>query len=258
MENIKKLYNIFLSKVRKIYSIKYLTNKIMKKRGIVILMYHSIPKDKNSYGYSTYKGEFERQITFLKQYYNVISIDDTYEYLYNNKKMNGDKPFAVITFDDGYKDNKEVAYPILKECSFPFTIFITTDFIENDNYTFMSFDEVKEMNRDSLVTFGSHSKSHANLIVLVENDKVNEIVVSREKIEKNLIDKVNYFAYPSGGYDKICLDEVEKNYKLGFKDRTTGLDDLDKRKIARVSIDARHNNFKVFLIELAYSRYLKG
>jgi hypothetical protein len=51
---------------------------------------------------------------------------------------------------------------------------------------------------------------------------------------------------------------VEKNYVLGFKDRINGDDDTDKRKVARLSMDSRHNEFKKFLIELADGKYLRG
>lgn len=40
------------------------------------------------------------------------------------------KPFAVLTFDDGYKDTRDVALPILEKHAAPFTMFVTTGFAE--------------------------------------------------------------------------------------------------------------------------------
>jgi peptidoglycan/xylan/chitin deacetylase (PgdA/CDA1 family) len=40
------------------------------------------------------------------------------------------RPFAVLTFDDGYRDNVEYAWPILKQNESPWTIFVTTEFAD--------------------------------------------------------------------------------------------------------------------------------
>jgi peptidoglycan/xylan/chitin deacetylase (PgdA/CDA1 family) len=40
------------------------------------------------------------------------------------------KPFAVITFDDGYIDNRDYAMPILKRYEAPFTVFVTPGFLD--------------------------------------------------------------------------------------------------------------------------------
>jgi peptidoglycan/xylan/chitin deacetylase (PgdA/CDA1 family) len=251
-----------LSKLKHIYYLSradsYLVKKIKNKKGIVFLMYHSTPSFINEYGYITPKDQFEHQALFLSKYCKVISIDDAYRFLYGNCEICPNKPFVVITFDDGYKDNFGVAYPILKRYGMPFTIFLTTEFISNENRTFMSWDEVIELSNEPLATLGAHSKSHSSLKALADVDKIDEIVESKRIIEEQLNQEVKYFAYPGGGFDKICLDTVDKNYTLGFKDRTNGDDDLDKRKVARLSIDSRHNRFKNFLIELAGVRYLRG
>lgn len=57
-----------------------------------------------------------------------VSIDDVYEIMIGKKRF--DKKFVCITFDDGYRDNYEVAYPILKKENIPFCIYVTTDFYE--------------------------------------------------------------------------------------------------------------------------------
>jgi peptidoglycan/xylan/chitin deacetylase (PgdA/CDA1 family) len=66
-------------------------------------------------------------IEFLKKLdYDFISISDIPKRLLSNNN----KKFAVFTFDDGYKDNFDIAYPILKKYNIPFIIYITTNFIE--------------------------------------------------------------------------------------------------------------------------------
>ena len=59
--------------------------------------------------------------------YDFITLDDVYEILLEGKKV--DKKI-VLTLDDGYKDNYEIAYPIFKKHNIPFAIYLTTSFPE--------------------------------------------------------------------------------------------------------------------------------
>lgn len=70
---------------------------------------------------------FEEQIKYLKNNFNVISINDI------EKKLNLKKK-VVVTFDDGYLDNFENALPILKKYDCPAIIYIVTSFLDNKNY----------------------------------------------------------------------------------------------------------------------------
>ncbi|WP_068008316.1 polysaccharide deacetylase family protein [Pseudovibrio axinellae] len=58
--------------------------------------------------------------------YEFVSLDAALERLQNEDKS--DRKFAVLTFDDGYKDILEVAYPVLKALEVPFTIFVTSEY----------------------------------------------------------------------------------------------------------------------------------
>lgn len=58
--------------------------------------------------------------------YTFISLDELYEILTKRKKAS---KTLVLTFDDGYKDNYEIAYPLLKSKNVPFAIYITTSFL---------------------------------------------------------------------------------------------------------------------------------
>ncbi len=100
--------------------------KILRK-NYLILYYHGIIDDeefKRLKGPNKHlfipKSNFRDQIYFLKENnIDVISLDELYEKNFKPKKFS-----VVFTFDDGYKDNLEIAYPILKENNFPFTIYI--------------------------------------------------------------------------------------------------------------------------------------
>ncbi|MBN9082870.1 MAG: polysaccharide deacetylase [Rhizobiales bacterium 62-17] len=58
--------------------------------------------------------------------FEIVSLDQAVERL----GQGGEKPFAVLTFDDGYKDNLEYALPILRRHQAPFTLYVTTGFAD--------------------------------------------------------------------------------------------------------------------------------
>lgn len=58
--------------------------------------------------------------------YRFVSLDEVYEIVSKQKKMK--QKFVCFTFDDGYADNYELAYPIFKKYNCPFAIYVTTDF----------------------------------------------------------------------------------------------------------------------------------
>jgi len=67
--------------------------------------------------------------TYITNGYRFISLDEL-PLIMAKPFWKSQKRFVCITFDDGYRDNYEVAYPILKKYNCPFTIYVTTDFYE--------------------------------------------------------------------------------------------------------------------------------
>jgi len=63
---------------------------------------------------------------YQRKGYQFVSLDEVYEIVSKQKRP---KPkFVCFTFDDGYVDNYELAYPIFKKYNCPFAIYVTTDF----------------------------------------------------------------------------------------------------------------------------------
>jgi len=112
--------------------------RYLHRKKIIILMYHGLTDKIVHEGIENYNGLhlnveiFRLQIEYLKKYYNVISIDQLIERCVNNTTIPNNS--VVITFDDGYKSNYTLAYPVLKKFNVPATISITTDFIENREF----------------------------------------------------------------------------------------------------------------------------
>ncbi|SNZ10396.1 Polysaccharide deacetylase [Persephonella hydrogeniphila] len=88
------------------------------KNNIFVIFYHKIiPR----WGHSKAVSTFYFEMKILKKYFNVITLDDVYEYLTTDRQP--DRPSVVISFDDGYLDNYVYAYPVLKKLGLKATIF---------------------------------------------------------------------------------------------------------------------------------------
>ncbi len=75
--------------------------------------------------FSATAGDFDRQVAFLKQNFDVIGLNDLDQALTQPRGQ-----FVMLTFDDGYRDNFELAFPILKSHGVPATFFIATGFLD--------------------------------------------------------------------------------------------------------------------------------
>lgn len=98
-----------------------------KRRQILVLMYHGVSEKnitslENFDGKHVYKKLFERQIKYLKKCYNIISMDYYMACMQTNKRL--PKNPAIITFDDGYRNNFTVLQPIITKYRMPVTIFL--------------------------------------------------------------------------------------------------------------------------------------
>lgn len=113
-----------------------LLGKIKMKQKAVVLMYHRvlpsslIEKTFSSNGIVVSEKSFEMQLTFIKQNFELVNLDSFVLFL--DGKLNSTKPLCLITFDDGWLDNYDYAFPLLKRYNIPATIFLTHDFINKN------------------------------------------------------------------------------------------------------------------------------
>lgn len=101
--------------------------------NILIIFYHKIVPEKigSEWGFSVSSKTFNRELKTLKSLFNIITLDDVYEYLTTAKWPN--KTSVAINFDDGYADNFIYAYPLLKKHGLKATVFpITSRIIKSE------------------------------------------------------------------------------------------------------------------------------
>ena len=113
-------------------------------RNLTILALHRVVKE-SEWSQSLYKpmmvteGQFDSLLDIIRRNYHPVSLSDAVQQIRERKKF---KPgTVVITFDDGYLDVYEYAYPLLKAYDIPATLFLTTGFIGDEN-KYLLWDEI--------------------------------------------------------------------------------------------------------------------
>ncbi len=195
---------------------------------VSILMYHHIGplpsnSDKIRYGLTVPESDFDSQLKYIKDNnYNVITLNEFYEGIENNKLM---EKIVILTFDDGYDDNFIYAKPILEKYGFKGTFFIISGKIGHSGY--MSEDQVKELSQEHEI--GSHSYSHPSIAKLSDYYLEREIMQSKQDLEKITGKKIISFCYPAGKYDDKAVAKLsESGYKVAVTtESSTGSVDIN-------------------------------
>jgi len=188
----------------------------MLKKENLILNYHSILTDddfRNSPSddiYSIRHTEFKMQVDFLiRQQIPVVSLRS----LENVQSL---PDFSVsLTFDDGNDSDYELAYPNLVGNGLTAALFIPA------NKSNLSWGKIKEMHENGF-EIGSHGLNHVSFTDISARNIVAELTISKDTIEQNIGDRIDFLAFPFGRYNwKIISAAIDSGY--------TGFFTTDKR-----------------------------
>jgi len=199
---------------------------------VLIFCYHRLV-DKIRYpGTEITPAAFEAQMKELKDKgITVISMQDLLAWKRSEKSI--PPRCAVITFDDGWKSQYEVAWPILKKFGYPVTLFLYTEGVRGGSLgggEAITWEQLADM-RDNGVDIQAHTATHQDLreghtVMVIEpggkrsKKKLtgadyekwvqNEVVGCKELLEQRLGIKVNCFAVPFGNYNEH-VKELARN-----------------------------------------------
>ncbi|MEK7544638.1 MAG: polysaccharide deacetylase family protein [Patescibacteria group bacterium] len=197
-----------------------------------ILMYHYIrdytnTKDPVGIRLSVSPQKFEEQLQEIqKEGFETITFDDL-ESAWRNEKTLPEKPI-MLTFNDGYRDFYENAFPLLKKYDAKATTYIATEFIGKDSY--ITGAQIKEMDLSGFVTIASEGVNHADLLRKKRTEVQYEMRQSKKTLEDLVGHEVKSFSYPLNRYNSVTREEVERagyanatltdlGYKHAEKDR---------------------------------------
>jgi peptidoglycan/xylan/chitin deacetylase (PgdA/CDA1 family) len=163
--------------------------------------------------YAAYDDMFEAQMTALKaEGYTTLSLDQFVE-IRRGLRLMPARPL-VITFDDGYRSNFTIAWPILRRLGMKATIFAT---LEPDEYTrgrvaglddFLTSEQMREMDAGG-VAIESHTVTHRILSELDDAEVLWELNESRRRLGETLGRPIRHLAIPRSGYNRRVRRMVE-------------------------------------------------
>ena len=187
-----------------------------------ILMYHRIghrPGDKNTVS----PERFELQLQYLEDHgYQSIGLTE-----WHRKVMAGEKiseKSVILTFDDGYRDNWELAMPLLSRYGFSATVFMVSDLVggtnlwerneSRQNAEMMKLEHLREW-LDAGFEVGSHGVSHRRVTTLNPEELEEEVTKSKKDLEDLLGVDIKFFCYPNGNFNAAAVEALKKAGYLG-------------------------------------------
>jgi peptidoglycan/xylan/chitin deacetylase (PgdA/CDA1 family) len=191
-----------------ISSMRTLTIRDGNPDRIRVLIYHRIypgAPSADATAWDTSEASFRRQVELMDRWgYGIITFNDYRLYLKGEISL--PKKPVIITFDDGYEEVYDIAYPIMKQHGMRGVIFILGDRAVATNAWDEGITPTRSLLNDKQVLelhaagfeIGAHSQSHRNLANLSKSEAWEEIYRSRISLEILLNANVLSFSYPYG------------------------------------------------------------
>lgn len=177
-------------------------------QSVPVLLYHSIASTvpDGFQRWTVSPAHFRAQVTALADAgYQSLTVSDAVHRLDAGKPM--PRRPVVVTFDDGFRDFKDAAIPVLTDHSFTATLYVTTGYLGSISYwlgsgdvgriPMLADDDVVEI-ADGGFEVGAHSRSHAMLDILPTSMLDDEVGACREHLMELTGHPIATFAYPHG------------------------------------------------------------
>lgn len=213
--------------VARCFSLLLFFGKRSESSKVSVLMYHRVVGN-SGLELDIDEAVFERQIYWLKENYDVVSLDAlTDGGLPNlgNGESSG-KPKVVLTFDDAYLDFYQFVWPLLKKWRLPATLYVPTGYLENpsdvplsdknsvgESFLPITWGMLEELHNCPLITIGAHSHTHREFPSLSAGEIQNEVGTSDGLFQEKLGYRPQHFAFPRGAWDEESQHALGDRYQ---------------------------------------------
>ncbi len=219
-----------------------------KNHNTVIFMYHAFTEDpkvlaKNPKLYTS-PWKLRNNIRDMRALgYTCISLED-----YFKGKAEKGKKYFIITIDDGYLDNFQLAYPIFVEEKAPASIFSVVRALERDTPNFFTAEQAKKMEDSGYIKVYAHNIDHISCTSISSEELTKEVQRAYEILDTKLAPKPLFFAYPYGAHNESTYVNVRDN---GFH-----LQLVQRREFAADDVLVRKNvSYNSVMSELVKKAY---
>jgi poly-beta-1,6-N-acetyl-D-glucosamine N-deacetylase len=212
-----------------------------KDEGILSIMYHRFNESK--YPSTNIQMEvFKKHIELVKDsefsFYTAKNFIKDFNVSKKQKKI-------LLTVDDAFQSFYTEAWPYLKKNEIPFILFVSTEPVGKNGY--MTWDQIKELEKNEFVMIGHHSHTHNYLIDETHEEFISDI----EKANEIFLQELGYipplFSYPFGEYSKLMKDYISKNFKFSFGQHSGVIDsNKEKYELPRFPINEKYGEIKRF------------
>jgi peptidoglycan/xylan/chitin deacetylase (PgdA/CDA1 family) len=169
---------------------------------IPILAYHSLDPERFPNKLAISPELFQKQMLWLKRNrFQVIGLEACAKGKWKEKLL---ARKTAITFDDGYRDNYERAFPVLKELGFAAMFFVTPESVGREG--FMTWEMLREMAAVPGIEIGSHALEHKPLSDIPEQEAWTSLVASKKTLEEKLSCEIKAISYPCGSFNEKILE----------------------------------------------------
>jgi len=232
----------------------------------LVVLFHRVDDRLKGNPLACTTGEFEAFCDFFSRYFRVVSVEALLRRLAAGSDVSR---HLVITFDDGYKDNHDVAAVVLRRRGLPACFFVATDFIESEivawwdvergeGSPWMSWEDVRALEKDGF-EIGSHTMSHPDLGVVSREEAMAELSGSRERLSRELGAIPVYFSYPYGRREQITEANRDAVRETGFRCCMSAYggavdSNTDPFRIKRYPIGPAHRSPWHFAVEALFAR----
>ena len=190
---------------------------------MLIVAFHRVNDDLAEDGLTCSSKRFRRFCGFFKEHFRIVPLSTQVKAFQEGTSMGGT---LSITFDDGYRDNCDVAAPILRQFGLPATFFVTSGFIGSTTVApwdhglaatpgWMSWDQVRSL-REQGFEIGAHTDTHIDMGSAAPEAVKAELDTCQRKLQRELGQPATLFAYPFGGRDNISSVSLNLVREAGF------------------------------------------
>ena len=184
-------------------------NQSVMADGAVVLMYHRFG-DGRFPATNIRVDQFRAHLDYLRDNdYSVIPLARMLTVLGGGDPL---PPKAVvITIDDAFRSVFETGHPILREYNVPYTLFVSTDALDQGLSDYMTWDELAELS-EAGVSIANHGAAHESLLTV--GDVAADVMRAKARLVEHVESLDGVFAYPYGEFD---IDAMQVLRDLGFR-----------------------------------------